>query len=236
MQLPPLTEGRILRRYKRFLADVVLADGTCVVAHVPNTGRMSSCWAPGARVQLSRATNPRRKLAWTLERVHMGAGWVGVHTGRPNAVIAEGISAGRLPELAGYQQLRREVPYASGGLRGRFDLALAQGSRPDALVEIKNATLFDGERIRFPDALTQRGRKQLALLCAARKAGVRAIVLFAVNRPEGQRFSPAWAIDPDYSQALLRAVEQGVEVLAVRIQHSAQDMEMGPPLPLELVP
>ena len=113
MRLPPLVDGRILRRYKRFLADIELADGAIVTAHVPNTGRMTRCWMPGAPVQLSHSDDPRRRLAWTLERVDMGQGWIGVHTGRPNAVLAEGIAAGRIPALAGV------VGFADGQYRRR---------------------------------------------------------------------------------------------------------------------
>ncbi len=104
MKLPPLTNGIILKRYKRFLVDVEFEDGVCVTAHCPNTGSMRRCWKPGARVQLSYSDNPRRKLAWTLERVDMGAGWIGVHTGRSNPVIGEGLRAGGIDTMAGYRK------------------------------------------------------------------------------------------------------------------------------------
>ena len=225
MQLPPLTPGRILRRYKRFLTDVVLEDGRQVIAHCPNTGSMRTCWEPGARVELSHSSDPRRKLAWTLERVDMGQGWIGVHTGRTNAVIAEAIEQGRIPALAGYRTLRREVPFQESGLpRGRLDLRLQDGPGPDALVEVKNVTLLDGELLRFPDAVTERGRKHLQLLAAACRQGLRGVILYALNRPEGAGFAPAADVDPDYARCLRQVAAAGVEVIAVRIAHGPRGM------------
>jgi len=222
VQLPPLTPGRILRRYKRFLADVILDDGRQVTAHCPNTGSMRTCWEPGAPVELSHSSDPRRKLAWTLERVDMGQGWIGVHTGRTNPVIAEAVEQGRIADLAGYRRLRREVAFQVSGLAGRLDLALADGPGPDALVEIKNVTLLDGRCLRFPDAVTERGRKHLELLAAACRQGLRGVILFALNRPEGAGFAPAADVDPDYARCLRQVVDAGVEVLAVRIAHGPQ--------------
>lgn len=235
MNLPPLTDGRILRRYKRFLADVELADGRLVTAHVPNTGSMATCWSPGAPVQLSYSDNPRRKLTWTLERVDMGAGWVGVHTGRTNPVIAEAISFGRISALAGYRELRREVGFAPAGHpRGRLDIALFDGPAADVLLEIKNVTLLDGDRLRFPDAVSERGRRHLDLLQVAVQQGRRGVMLFALNRPEGECFAPAWSIDPAYAESLVRAVRSGVEVLAVRLRHSEACLNVAEDLPVDL--
>jgi sugar fermentation stimulation protein A len=180
---------------------------------------MRSCWEPGVRVELSHSQNPRRKLSWTLERVDMGHGWIGVHTGRTNPVVAEGIGWGRIAALAGYRTLRREVRFAAPALAGRLDLRLEDGPAPDALVEVKNVTLLDGDYLRFPDAVTERGRKHLELLAAACSQGLRGVILFALNRPEGAMFAPAAAVDPAYSRCLRRVVAAGVEVLAVRIEH-----------------
>jgi sugar fermentation stimulation protein A len=235
LQLPPLTDARILRRYKRFLADVELADGTLVTAHVPNTGTMATCWEAFAPVQLSHSANPRRKLAWTLERVDMGAGWVGVHTGRTNPVMAEAIAAERIPRLTAYRTLRREVAYAPPGHpRGRLDIGLYDGPGADALVEVKNVTLLDGDCVRFPDAVSERGRKHLDLLHALVAEGRRGVILFAVNRPEGGRFAPAWSVDPAYARRLVEVAAAGVEVLAVRIRHTATAMQAGELLPVDL--
>jgi sugar fermentation stimulation protein A len=227
MQLPELHRGTIIKRYKRFLADVELEDGTLVTAHCPNTGSMTSCWRAGAPVELSHSDNPKRKLAWTLERVDMGGGWIGVHTGRPNHVIAEGIQLGRIPSLTGYASLRQEVPYTpEGHAKSRIDILLSDGPRPDALVEVKNTTLLVDGVVRFPDAVSERGRKHLEALLTAVKSGMRGVILFAVNRPEGTHFAPAGDIDPRYAYTLREVVAQGVEAVAARIRHSGNRMEV----------
>lgn len=235
LNLPQLTDGRILRRYKRFLADVELTDGSLITAHVPNTGSMATCWSAHAPVQVSYSDNPRRKLAWTLERVDMGAGWVGVHTGRTNQVMAEGITWGRIPALAGYRELQTEVGFAPAGHpKGRLDISLSKGPAPDVLVEVKNVTLLDGDCLRFPDAVSERARKHLGLLEAAVEQGLRGVMLYALNRSEGGCFAPAWSIDSAYSERLVEVAETGVEVLAVRIRHTGTGLEVGEGLPVDL--
>jgi sugar fermentation stimulation protein A len=235
MQLPPLFDGRILKRYKRFLADVVLEDGRKVTAHCPNTGSMQGCWEPQAPVQLSHSDNPKRKLAWTLERVDMGQGWIGVHTGRTNPVIEEAVRAGAIRCLKGYDQIQRERTYAPlGQERARFDLFLSQGQRADAWVEVKNVTLWQSDCLTFPDAVTERGRKHLELLRHACGEGYRGVMVYALNRPEGTRFRPAEEIDPAYGESLRQAVARGLEVVAVRIEHSAQAMRVKGEVAVEL--
>jgi len=235
MQFPPLTRGRILRRYKRFLADVELSSGEVVAAHCANTGSMATCWAPGAPVEISRSDNPARKLAWTLERVDMGAGWVGVNTLRTNGVMAEGILAGQIPTLSGYRWLRREVRWQGSGRRpSRLDLALGNDAEPAALVEVKNVTLWRGEALTFPDAPSERGRKHLEALREIAATGRRAVLLFALNRPEGRYFAPAREIDPAYAEGLSRAVAAGVDLLAVRIRHTPDGMVCGEPVEVRI--
>lgn len=235
MRYPPLVSGRLLRRYQRFLADVTLDDGRQVTAHCPNTGSMKTCWQPDAPVQLSASTNPNRKLAWTLERIDMGQGWIGVNTGLVNGVVAAGIRAGRIPALAGYGELRREVTLDWPGLpRSRLDLGLYQGPGADTLVEIKNVTLLDGECLRFPDAVSERGRKHLDLLAEAHRRGWRSLILFALNRPEGSCFGPAWDIDPAYAKRLQEVAAQGIEVLPIRLRHGDQDVEVAEQVPANL--
>lgn len=227
MDLPPLHNGRILKRYKRFLADIDLDDGRRIIAHCPNTGAMTTCWNPGARVQVSYSDSPKRKLAWTLERVDMGAGWIGVHTGRANGVIAEAIRSGEIEALSGYRRITAEPAFVVDGFpRSRFDLHLTEGRRRDTYVEVKNTTLFDGNCVRFPDAVTERGRKHLKLLREAVRRGMRGVIVFAVNRPEGRAFEPAWNIDPDYSDTLVTVAQQGVEVLAARLRHTHTGIEV----------
>ena len=206
-----------------------------MTAHVPNTGTLLTCWCPGAPVQLAAADNPRRKLRWTLERIDMGGGWIGVNTLRPNQVMAEGVAAGRIAALAGYRQLRREVAFsADDGHAGRIDMRLDDGPAPPALVEVKNVTLLDGAHLRFPDARSERGRKHLALLACAVRRGLRGVMLFALNRAEGERFAPAWDIDPAYADALLAAAGAGVELLAVRMVHTTDAIVTGEAVALDL--
>jgi sugar fermentation stimulation protein A len=235
MQLPPLFNGRIIKRYKRFLADVVLDDGRQVTAHCPNTGSMQGCWQADAPVQVSHSDNPRRKLAWTLERVDMGQGWVGVHTGRTNPVVEEAIRAEAIGCLQGYRTIRREVTYAPENFeRARFDLLLTEGERPDAWVEVKNVTLWQADAMTFPDAVTLRGRKHLQLLSQACREGYRGVMVYALNRPEGRCFRPAEEIDPAYAETLRTVVKQGVEIVAVRIGHGPQTMEVIGEVPMAL--
>ncbi len=235
MQLPRLTEGRIQRRYKRFLADIRLDDGRQITAHCPNTGSMLGCWEPGARVAVSHSDNPRRKLAWTLERVDMGQGWIGVHTGRTNPVVEEAVADGVIAALRGYAQIRREVTYAPAGFeRARFDLLLSQGAGPDAWVEVKNVTLWRDDALCFPDAVSQRGRKHLRLLAQACREGYRGVMVYALNRPEGRVFRPADEIDSAYGETLRQVAKEGVELIAVRIEQGRQSMRVKGEVPVSL--
>ena len=227
MRLPPLHNGLILDRYKRFLADIALESGRVITAHCPNTGSMTGCWRPGAPAQVSCSDRPGRKLPYTLERVDMGAGWIGVHTGRVNQLIREGIESARLPSLSGYRWIRNEPRFGSAAHPlSRFDLLLGDGDRPDALVEIKNTTLLCGDAVQFPDAVTERGRRHLTLLAEAVRRGYRGVIVFAVNRPEGSYFEPAWHIDPTWAETLEQVVEQGVEVVVARLKHTPLHIEV----------
>jgi sugar fermentation stimulation protein A len=235
MRLPPLTDGLMLRRYKRFFADVQLSDGAFATAHCPNTGSMKSCWASGAPVQLSHSDDPRRKLPWTLERIDMGGGWIGVNTGRVNAVMAEALEQGLVSELAGYDRVRREVACVlPGHPPSRLDLRLDLGPGAPAWIEIKNVTLLDGNRLRFPDAASVRGLKHLKLLSDLAARGERAVMLFALNRPEGICFSPAREIDPAYAETLVRVQDLGVELQARRLVHTPDGMVCGEAVPIDL--
>lgn len=220
MDLPPLTSGTIVRRYKRFLADVVLADGREITAHCPNTGAMTGCWAPGAPVELSYSHNPKRKYAWTLERVDMGQGWIGVNTTRVNKIVFEAIQAGRIETLAGYESIKPEPRIELPGYPGaRLDFLLTGQGRPETYVEVKNTTLLIDDMLCFPDAVTARGRKHLDLLMALVDAGHRGVVVFALNRSEGTAFAPAAQIDPAYAKRLREVAKLGVEVISARLQH-----------------
>lgn len=235
MNLPPLTNGTILCRYKRFLADVRLGDGTTVTAHCANTGAMTGCWEPGAPVQLSHSDNPRRKLKWTLERVDMGGGWIGVNTLRVNSFISSFVKLGAIPGYEDYAVSRTEPRYAgTDGQDGRFDLLLEASGRPACYVEVKNTTLLNGSRVCFPDARTVRGKKHLELLEDAVKRGYRALMLYAINRPEGESFQVARDVDPQYDTLLKRVTRSGVETAAIRIVHAGQCVRPGEMLPVRL--
>lgn len=220
LSLPPLTRGTLLRRYKRFLADVELPGVGLVTAHCPNTGSMVSCWAPGAPVQLSHSDNPARKLAWTLECVDMGRGWVGVNTSRVNRAVRAAVEHGAIDAVTGYTHITSEPRVSFAGYpASRFDLLLQKSGAPDCYIEVKNTTLLSGDTVRFPDAITERGRKHLELLALAVARGARGVILFAVNRPEGRWFEPAADIDPQYAQTLARVQRAGVEIIVARLRH-----------------
>ena len=209
----PLVRGRLVRRYKRFLADVVLDTGEAVTAHCANPGSMLGLAPEGAVVYLSPARDPKRKLRWSWHLVEIGGATVGIDTGLANAVVAEAVGAGRIPALAGYGKLRREVPY---GHNSRIDLLLEEheADRPDCLVEIKSVTLSRRPGLaEFPDSVTARGAKHLAELADAAAAGRRAMLFYLVQRTDAARFVLADDIDPAYAQAFRNAMAQGVESL-----------------------
>lgn len=215
MRLPPLVAGQLLGRRQRFLADVKLGDGETVVAHCANTGSMLGCREPGSRVWLSAAADPKRKLAWTWELVEAQPGViVGIHTGRSNGLVEEAIAAGRIPALAGYAGLRREVRY--GAENSRIDLLLEGAGKPPCFVEVKNVTaaVADGVAL-FPDAVSTRASKHLRELAAMVAAGNRAAIVFCCQRGDVHEVRPADAIDPAYGRALRAAIAAGVEAYAL---------------------
>ncbi|MEZ4483814.1 MAG: DNA/RNA nuclease SfsA [Syntrophotaleaceae bacterium] len=230
MKLPsPLIEGRLVRRYQRFLADVELADGSLVTAHTPNTGSMRQCAVPGHRVLVSRSDNPKRKLKFTLELIEVNGHWVDTHTHRTNRVVEEGLRQGWIAELEGY---RVTPEYRFGDSRIDF---LLEKEGHKVLVEVKNVTLMcDAQQACFPDAVTTRGQKHLRELMAARAEGCRAVIFFLVQRGEANSFGPADDIDPEYGRLLRQAVERGVEALAYRSQVSVDGNRVGERLPVLL--
>jgi sugar fermentation stimulation protein A len=219
----PLIPAILIRRYKRFLADVRLDDGPEMTVHCPNSGSMLSCVGEGWPVRLSESSNPKRKYRHTWELVHNGRCWIGINTHLANTVAADGIVDGTVAELGGYLALKREVPY---GDHSRVDILLSDESRR-CYVEVKNVTLVDDRgRYAFPDAVTERGRKHLRELAAMVASGDRAAMLFVVQRGDGSHFVPADAIDPEYGEALRRAAAAGVEVLAYRADVRPESIEL----------
>ena len=237
-----LVRGTFERRYKRFFADVRLESGELVVAHCPNTGSMRSCIEPGWPVLISPATNPKRKLRWTLEVAIAPTSAILVNTARPNRVVEMAILSGEIPQLAGYATLRREVPY---GEKSRIDLLLEgppqagpNGGHPSGqrcLVEVKNLTLRTDDGMgAFPDAVTARGKRHLEELAACAAAGDRAVQLFLVPRTDVAAVRPADEIDPAYAGALRLAVAAGVEVLAVQARVDETGVRVCGQLPVHL--
>ena len=214
MRFPqPLARGRLVRRYKRFLADVVL-DGEAeeTVVHVPNPGAMLGLSAPGSVVWLSRSASPTRKLPLTLELVEADGAPVGVNTQLPNALTAEALAAGAVPELAGYASVRREVRYGEEG--SRIDFLLEGPDRPPCWLEVKNCHLMREPGLaEFPDCRAARSEKHLRELEVVAARGDRSVLLFTVQRTDCGRFAACRDLDPSYAAALDHAGRHGVEVL-----------------------
>ncbi len=226
MKLPqPLIEGRLVRRYKRFLADVELADGTVVTAHTPNTGSMKQCAVPGYRVLISESDNPQRKLKYTLELIRVGDDWVDTHTQRTNRIVEEALRNGSVAGLAGYSV---QCEYKIGA--SRIDFYLHRGDEK-VLVEVKNVTLCCRETTAcFPDAVTTRGQKHLRELLAATADGYRSVIFFLVQRGGATEFSPADEIDPEYGRLLREVAAAGVEILVYKTVTTTTENRVGEPL------
>lgn len=227
----PLLEGHLIRRYKRFLADVEVEDGRVVTAHCVNTGSMRGCCDSGARVYLSIARNPTRKLGFTWEIIDVGTSLVGVNTSLPNRLVRDAILDGRITELSGYETLRSEVPY---GERSRIDLLLNDPARGRCYVEVKNVTLRDGGVARFPDARSVRGFKHLVELEHMVREGHRAVMVFLVQRTDCDAMGPADSVDPDYGRKLRESAAYGVEVLAYRATVTPESINIDHKLPILL--
>ncbi len=225
----PLQEGRLIKRYKRFLADIELPDGQIVVAHCANSGSMLGCKEPGSRVFLSANTNPKAKLDWRWEMVEVDNHLVGINTSHPNRLAEEAILAGQVDELKGYESLRREVKY---GQNSRIDILLENPGL--CYVEIKNVTLRVGDEAQFPDAVTTRGAKHLRELMDMVAEGHRSVMLFLVQREDCTSFRPAAHIDPTYARTLKEAEKSGVELLCYQCAMSAKQIKVDRPLPIHL--
>lgn len=218
-QYPSLESGILLKRYKRFLADIELESGEVITAHCPNTGPMTGVCIPGNPVMVSKSDNPKRKLPYTWEMILLGEGkpsWVGVNTNLPNRVIKLALQQQLLPELAGaYTQVKWEVPYGEGK-RSRVDFLLkGNSSQADIYLEVKNTTWAQGNLALFPDTVTTRGQKHLRELMALLPEH-RAVMLYFINRGDCPRFAPGDAADSVYGELLRQAVAQGLEVFPYR--------------------
>lgn len=228
---PPLQRATLVKRYKRFLADVITPDGTELTLHCPNTGAMTGCAEPGDTVWYSTSENTKRKYpyTWELTETQNGA-LICVNTLWANRLTKEALEQGRVSELSGYSTLKSEVKY--GAERSRIDFMLQADFRPDCYIEVKSVTLAEKDFGFFPDAITERGQKHLRELMSVAAEGKRAVIFFAVLHSAITRFSPARHIDAKYAQLLIEAQRKGVEILVYKAELSAGSMTLKEPLPI----
>ena len=224
-----LIGGKLIKRYKRFLADIELEDGSVIVAHCTNSGSMKTCIEEGAQVFLSQASDPKRKTKFTWEMIYINNGWIGVNTMIPNLIVYDAISNNDIDRLTGYTTVRREVKFGDS----RFDI-YCENENEKCFVEVKNVTMKVGNAALFPDAVTTRGRKHLETLIEVKKQGMRAIMLYVIQRMDVETFGPSEDIDPEYAKSLRKAIKYGVEVIAVQAKVSPDGIEINEQMIIEI--
>jgi sugar fermentation stimulation protein A len=224
-----LVPGKLIRRYKRFLSDVVLENGELVVAHCTNSGSMKTCIEEGAPVYLSPASDPKRKTRYTWEIIFINKNWVGINTNNANKIALEAIRNGEIKKLKGYNLLKPEVKYHDS----RFDI-YAENDSEKCFIEVKNVSMKIDEFARFPDAVTTRGKKHLQTLVKAKEEGYRAVMLYIIQRMDINFFGPAWEIDEEYSEALVKAYKKGVEIIPVRVHVSPDSIKISKEIKFDL--
>ncbi len=208
---PPLRIGKLIKRYKRFLADIEWPDGEISTVHCPNTGSMLACAGHNWPVAVSYHANPGRKYPWTLEMTHNGLGWIGIHTGRTNALVQRAIESGSIKALQDHGAIRAEVRC---GDNCRMDLMFHDSKQTPCWVEIKNVTLAQDGVFYFPDAVTTRGSKHIETLMRRCELGERGVLFFLIQHPAGEYFTVAEHIDAVFANNLRRAASVGVEIMA----------------------
>ena len=234
--VPPLLPATLIKRYKRFLTDAELADGTLVVAHCPNTGSMLNCMEAGGRIWLQPSDDPKRKLKYSWRLSEIDGELIGIHSALANQLVKEALEAGRIPELTGYSTIKPETKVGDS----RIDFKLSTPDAADAFVEVKSVTLCQGDGLgQFPDAVTERGQKHLRELMAVSAEGQRAVLLLVAQHSGIRQFSPADTIDPEYGWLLRQALQEGVELLVYgcRFTHCndiPDGIELGDKLPYSL--
>lgn len=227
----PLVPGRLVRRYKRFLADIELASGEIVTAHCANPGAMTGLNAPGLGVWVEPNDDPKRSLRYAWRLVELGDHWAGIDTAAPNRIVAEALAARRIPELAGYSEVRPEVRY---GTKSRVDFLLGGAGLPPAYVEVKNVHLMRAPGLaEFPDSVTARGARHLDDLADMVRAGNRAVMLYCIQRTDCDRLALAADIDPAYAAAYRRARAAGVEALAWACAISREGITLDRAVPIQ---
>lgn len=225
----PLIHGTLIKRYKRFLSDIRLDDGSIVIAHCTNSGSMKTCIEEGAEVYLSPAKDPKRKTRFTWEMIKINGDWVGINTSHPNLIAFEAIKQEAIERLTGYTHVQREVKTGDS----RIDI-MAQNDKETCFIEVKNVTMKDGNYARFPDAITTRGKKHLEELIKLKHEGIRTVMLYIIQRSDVELFAPAREIDKDYAQTLKRAYESGVEIIPIRVKVSPKEIVLDKVLPYDL--
>ena len=231
LAFPELIQGTLVRRYKRFLADILLENGETVTAHCPNSGAMTACCQPGRPVYVSCHDRPERKLKYTWELIDMPTSLVGVNTMIPNRLIRKAITQGEIKAFAAYDTVIAEV---RAGEHSRLDLMLTGETSGKCYIEIKNCTLVDNKTAMFPDAVTTRGRNHLLVLQELKKLGHRCAMIFLIQRMDACRFAPADHIDPAYGAALMAAVKSGVEIHVYDVSLDLHRIRLGRQIPWEL--
>ncbi len=226
MKFEQLIKGKLIRRYKRFLADVQLDTGEVIVAHCTNSGSMKTCLEEGAPVYLTPVNDPKRKTKFTLELIYINNDWIGINTSVPNKLAFEWVKSGIIDKLSGYTTVKREVKFGDS----RFDI-YAENQREQCFVEVKNVTMKVGSFARFPDAVTTRGLKHLETLLKVKQSGIRAVMLYVIQRMDVDYFGRARDIDPEYAKALLKVHQQGVEIIPVQVKVSPEKIEYWRELP-----
>ncbi len=223
----PLQAGTLLKRYKRFLADVRLDDNTEITIYCPNTGSMRSCSTPGSKVYFSKSPNPNRKYPHTLEMVRENTTWVGVNTGLTNHLVVEAIRKGDIAEFKDIDSLQQEIKTSAGT---RLDILLTKNSR-NTYIEVKNCSLAEKGVAMFPDAVTSRGTKHLMELATLVKKGHRGVIFYLVQRMDAESFAPAAHIDPLYAKTLADVHNQGVEILVYQAEVKPEEIRVAHALP-----
>ncbi|MEE4164923.1 MAG: DNA/RNA nuclease SfsA [Desulfocapsaceae bacterium] len=222
-----LKKATLIRRYKRFLADVRCPDGSEMTIHCPNSGSMRSCSDPGSSICYSTSDNPKRKYPHTLEMIQVSNTWVGVNTMRTNQIVSEAFSGGIISEYRTFDTLQQEVKTSEGN---RLDLLLISADQK-IYIEIKSSTLVQDNCAQFPDAVTTRGTKHLRELIRLAEQGHTAVIFYLVQRGDAERFEPAAAIDPQYTRTLVEAQQSGVRILVYQADVTPRSIEVVRPLP-----
>ncbi len=224
----PLVHGTLIKRYKRFLADIRLESGDVITAHCTNSGSMKSCIEEGAEVYLSQNHNPNRKTKFTWEMIMINGNWVGINTMNPNKFAVELLKNNVIPDLSGYTSIKPEVKFGDS----RFDI-FAEKEGEQCFVEVKNVTLKEGRYALFPDSVTTRGAKHLETLIKVKEQGIRAVMLYIIQREDVDIFGPAIMIDPTYAKTLKHAFSKGVEIFPLQVKVTPTEIVAKRLLPFE---